>query len=205
MNSKSIYLDESRTRIIHEALSQYTPSPDRLELKEKTVITFAGIPSSGKSTISKKIEEEYGGIKFRGDEVLKAIRGKGLVKTVSEGEQVKNKFMYTLLKNEQYKNKLMIFDRSIDREYKNFFQACEENNWSYFIIQIDITREEAKNRLKKRNSANLDKWIPNLNNWIKEHEVFKKNVKAHVSLRGENTNLEKLFYEIDKLSTLTHK
>mgnify|MGYP000270049737 CR=1 FL=1 len=201
MKNNSFYLgDKSKFETIYNTLFPDGTNLDKINLKEKTVITFAGIPSSGKSTISKKIEQRYGGVRVDGDEIMRAISEKGLTKTIDENEEMKGKFTYALLKNSQFENKLVILDRSIDREYNDFFKVCKENKWNYFIIQLEITKQEATKRFKKRNPDNLDNWLPRLDMWVKQHEKFKKKIKSNISLDGTNPDLKTLFKKLNKPS-----
>ena len=198
MKNKSLYIDKFEVDTIYKELFPKEVAPDKINLKEKTIITFSGITSSGKTTVSKEIEKKYGGIRISGDEIMNAVSKNELVKTIEENEKMKGKFIYTFLKESKFKNKLIILDISIDRTYNTFFEECKKSNWNYYIIQLELSKQEAIKRFKKRNPDNLDNWLPRLSSWLKDHEEFKKNIKPNITLEGTSPNLEKLFKKLNK-------
>jgi len=198
MKNKSLYLDKSKFEIIYDTLFPNGTNSDKIDLKKRTVIAFAGVPCSGKSTVSRKIEKRYGGVRINLDDVMRIITEKNLVETIEQNEEMKNLFIYTFLKNSFLKNKLIILDKSMDREYERFFKVCKENEWDYLIVQLKLKKQEAIRRIEKRNSDNLSNWIPRIDKWFNEHEEFKKNVKADILMDGTKSNFEVLFDNLDK-------
>lgn len=199
MINNSPYLeDKTKFKIIYNELFS-NKSIDKKKLNKTLIITFAGIPSSGKSTISKKIKERYGGIIINFDEIFGIIDKNNLEKTTDEIEETKRLFTYSLLRNSELKNKLIILDASQDREHKRFLRVCEENNLDYFIIQLELEREEAIKRFEERNANELESWIFRLSRWTRQHEEFKESTKANLVLNGKNPNIELLFNKLDKI------
>lgn len=191
--------NEAKFEIIYNALFPSGTNSNKTNLKRTTVITFAGVPCSGKSTISKEIEKRYGGIRINLDDVMRIISEKNLVETVEQSEEMKKLFVYFALKKSQFENKLIILDASIDREYERFFKICKENDWNYLIIQLEIEKREVIERIKKRNPDNLDNWLPRIDKWFKDHEKFKKQIKTDILVEGTNPNFKILFDKLDKI------
>ena len=198
MENESLYLDNFRSEIIYNTLFPNGTNSDKINLEKRTVITFAGVPCSGKSTVSREIEKRYGGVRINFDEVMETISKKNLVKNLEQSEQIKSLFAYTLLKNPPFKNKLVILDGSIDRRYETLFKICNENKWDYLIIQLEISKKEATRRINERNPDNLDNWLPRVDKWFKEHEKFKENIKSDILMNGEDLDFEFLFEKLDK-------
>jgi dephospho-CoA kinase len=193
-----LYLKDKKTfdKISEELFKKldYSEKPNK-----QLIITFSGVPCSGKSYISEKIKQRYKGIKIDSDEIMKINSQNKIVNNTQENEKLKNLYIYSFLRELPLKNKLVILDKSFDREYENFFRVCKENNLDYFIIQIEISKEKMIKRINERNSNNLENWLPRVNKWMQEHRDFKKNVKPDLMLNGENPNFKKLYNEIDKL------
>lgn len=198
MKNKSLYLNKFKSEIIYNTLFPSGTNSDKINLEKRMVITFAGVPCSGKSIVSEEIEKRYGGIRINFDDVMRTISGKDLVNTIEQNEKMKNLFTYSILKNPPFKNKLLILDRSIDREYENLLKVCNENKWDYFVIQLEITKQEAIKRIKKRNPDNLNNWLPRIDKWFNEHERFKKKVKSDILIKETSFNLKSLFDKLDK-------
>ena len=198
MKNKSLYLDKSKSEIIYNTLFPNGTSSDKIGLEKRIVIAFAGVPCSGKSIVSKEIEKRYGGVRINFDDVMRIISEKSLTKTIRQNEKMKGLFAYSILRNPPFKNKLLILDRSINREYKNLFNICNENKWDYFVIQLEITKEEAIRRIKERNPDNLSNWLPRVKRWFNDHENFKKEVEADIILNGKKVDFGNLFDKLDK-------
>lgn len=175
---------------------------EKLNYTEKNnkqfVIAFLGVPCSGKTYISKKLEQRYKGIRIDSDEIMKINSQGNLVNNTRENEKLKNLYVYSFLKNPPVKNRLIILDKSIDREYENFFSVCKENNLEYFLIQIDLPKKEMINRIHERNPSNLENWLPRVNKWLKEHEECKENINPDIKVNDINPDLKKIFNSLDK-------
>jgi dephospho-CoA kinase len=160
---------------------------------KKLVIGFAGVPFSGKTTIAKILEKKYKAVRISSDEIMRVITENKLVKNVEENERLKREYIYFLIEKIPFKNKLIILDKSLDRDYAKFFNLVGKQK---FVIQIEISVEKAKERA--RNREDMKSWLSRFDGWFREHEEFKKNFNADIVLDGENPSLENLFKLIDE-------
>ncbi len=163
------------------------------------IITFVGIPSSGKTEISKKLERKYKAIRINGDLIYDIAEELGLASNYWALERVKKEYILKFLPKNPFRNKLLILDKGLDRMYKEFFLACRKNNLRYFIIQLDLSKKEAIKRIKKRNPERWKSWLLKLDRWIKENNDFKNNAEANLVFDANKINFRKICLEVEKI------
>lgn len=170
---------------------------------KQLIITFAGVSYSGKTAIAKILEDKYKSVSISSDNLMGIASREYSIKNL-DYEKLKNDYIYYILKNPPFRNHLIILDKSMDREYKRFFEVCKSNDLNYFLIQLEISRKNAVSRAKKRNPHDLDSWLSRFDRWFREHEEFKKNVKSDVILDGAKPDLKRLFKKIDSILESTN-
>jgi tRNA uridine 5-carbamoylmethylation protein Kti12 len=140
------------------------------------LICFAGVPGSGITTISKRLEEELKGVRINSDDVqniLQVYRGKEFY----EGFILeKREFIYWLIREiiSEYGNKLVILDKSIDRSYEDIKKLAKELDIPFVVISLETSRKELVKRLNNLYGEYAKNYINDLDGWIKGHEEFKK-------------------------------
>ncbi|MCF7910630.1 ATP-binding protein [Candidatus Pacearchaeota archaeon] len=162
------------------------------------LILFSGVPCSGKTTIAKLIEERYKGIRLNTDFLREIISDLNLEESIEDIETLVEEYVFYLAKRKPFINQFWIFDASIDRKYKKIISFCREYNLKFFIINLDISKNDVIIRLKKRNKENLDNWLQRIDSWYEDHNNFKKNIKPDINLKSKNIDLENLFGILDK-------
>ncbi|MBR9701610.1 ATP-binding protein [Candidatus Pacearchaeota archaeon] len=169
------------------------------EDNKQLVIVFAGIPASGKTYIAKILEDKYKGVRIRSDDIMDFVSEDKLVETIEENEKIKKEYVYNLLGDVPFRNRFIILDESIDRTYKKLLSLLDSKNLNYFIINIEISEEDAIKRVKARESKeNWRSWINRFERWTREHEDCLKNIKPDITLEGMNPDLDKLFKKLER-------
>jgi len=105
-----------------------------------------------------------------------------------------------LYKNWNFKNKLLILDKGIDRKYKKTFSIFKKNKYKVVIIRLNISKKTAHKRVFERNKGKDEHFNNEINRWIKEWREFGKKIKSDIIINNEkDLNLKPLFKKVDKL------
>lgn len=168
--------------------------------RPQLIIVFSGVPGSGKSVLSKKLEEKYSGVKIGNDSIRDIINHSGDFSfSKEEGEKLLQNYNEFVLRNYPFKNKFLILDKSMDRQYKRFFPIFEELGLKYFVIRMDINKEEAIERIMTRKGEDFDLVKKSMERWKREFEEFGKNSHYDIVLDGKKPDFEKVCSGIEKL------
>lgn len=163
------------------------------------IITFCGVPGAGKTTLSKQLEEKYHMVRIGNDSIRKIISSLNLITSPEEAELLFQEYNFYLISHLPFKNKRIILDKSMDRQYKPFFETCKSNNLKYFIIRLNVSDPIcALKRLSKREKI-IEQTKVSMKRWFKEYNDCAKNLKADVTLNAENPNLDELYRKLDNI------
>lgn len=166
---------------------------------QQLIIVFSGIPGSGKSELSRKLEEKYSAVRVGNDNIRDIMSHSGILSlSEEESDNLLQDYNEYLVRNYPFKNKLLILDKSMDRQYKRFFPVFEELGLRFFIIRLTMDKEGAIERIMKRKEGeNLDLVKRNMERWQREFLDFGKNAHYDVLLDGENPDFEKVCEKIN--------
>ncbi len=173
-------------------------------LHKKLIICFSGIAGSGKTYIAKILEEKYKGVRIRTDDIREIV-GR-LMKKFKLNAEDKDPIVYGyvgwLLKNNKFKNKLIILDKGIDREYKEIFKFSKEKGYKLFIIRLVASRKVLDKRVFGRSGGIDEHYYNEINRWTNEWKKFGKKIKSDIIIKNDKDNklnLTPLFKKLDKL------
>jgi len=161
--------------------------------QQKALITFSGIPGSGKTTLARKLEHDLNAQYVHHDSLRKIIE--------SEGDDPKRYTMIpisrivitTILNNDA--NKRIILDASIDRSWDVFFNDKKEFGISQsVIIRLNTPHDVIKQRqLQRDGKINL-----HFDEFASQFEACKREVEADVEL-DDNYDYELVLKTVDDL------
>ena len=118
---------------------------------QQFIITFSGVPGTGKTNIAKNLEEKYKAVRINNDYIREIIRNEKLAEFELETEQLLQEYNFDLTTKIPFQNKRIILDKSMDRRYEWFLGVCESNNLKYFLIRLNVNSpREALKMLSKR-------------------------------------------------------
>ena len=164
---------------------------------KKVVICFSGVPRSGKTTIAKKIEKKYKGIRLSNDQIRNIVRKiEKSFNIKDEQEVLENYLLWLIEKLNSLENKLIILDSSIDRKYKKVKSAAKKDNYSLFVIRIKITKKTFKKKIADNKCR--EEYLESMNEWFRDYDNFIKVVKSDYVLdNNHEPKLDMLFEKIN--------
>lgn len=168
----------------------------------KLIICFGAVPGSGKTYISKILEEKYRAIRINNDDIRNIINKK--LKTKNDKQKILEEYIFYFIKEHNSSNGLIIFDSSIDRIYKKLFIAVADTEFNIFIINIKVPKKVIINRIFNRNRKNSKKFISEIERYYNDHKKFEKDVIIDVNINNDKElNLNELFLKLEsKLNKL---
>ncbi len=168
---------------------------------QQLIIAFSGVPGSGKSELSRKLEEKYSAVRI-GNDTIRDISNHSGISPLSEEkrENLLQDYNEYFIRNYPFKNKLLILDKSMDRQYKRFFPVFKELGLGFFIIRLTMDKEGAIERIMKRKKGeDLDLVERSMERWQREFLDFGKNAHYDILTDGKNPDFEKVCEKIDKI------
>ncbi len=172
--------------------------------RQKLVICFSGVPGSGKTTLAKKIEERYCGVRINNDDLRRVIAEVMEKHRLPRNEENNQKMLHDALiyffSTYRGKNRLIILDSSIDRTWKEEKKWFEDFGYSFFIVRMGTSLKEILTRLGERESQKFERNFERLKQWKKDYATAKKAIKAHITIRDNNLGeIRELFKKLDKI------
>jgi predicted kinase len=167
------------------------------EKYDKLLICFSGVPGSGKTHIAKILEKRYKGVRLSSDDIRKIIDELGLIEDYIE--HLLHKYFYWLLSIYPYSNKLIILDKSIDRDYKKIFSLAKKEQYKIFVIRIKASSKIIRARLAKQKRTG-DGFNKKMRKWIDDYNEFGGKYKPDVVIdNNKKLNLKALYSKLDKI------
>jgi len=168
---------------------------------QQLIIAFSGVPGSGKSELSRKLEEKYRAIRVGNDTIRDIINHSGIFPlSEKKRENLLQDYNEYFVRNYPFRNKLLILDKSMDRQYKRFFPVFEELGLGFFIIRLTMDKEGAIERIMKRKKQeDLDLVERSMERWQREFLDFGKNTHYDILIDGENPDFKKVCEKIDEI------
>ena len=194
-------------RIIKHLFEKQKPLLKHTEQPHKKIIlAFSGIPCTGKTHIAKLIEEKYKGVRINSDDLRKIIRKLGKKKKILLDEvykeEILKKYLYGLIENYPFKNKLVILDSGIDRKYEEVNSRAKKHGFELLVIRVEGNKSIAEKGIVKKLGKPDKNFVNNIDRWVKEYEEFGKTKKYDFLVKNDQeTGLETedLFNKLDKL------
>lgn len=190
---------QNKEEIFNKIYTDYKEKLSNLNVSNsKFLIAFAATPGSGITTLSKSLEASLEAVRISSDEVqsiLQEYRGEEFY----DGFILeKREFIYYLVKKiiNEYENKLIILDKSIDRSYEDIKNLTDELDIPFVTISLETGREELVKRLKNTYGDYAKNYINDLDRWIREHEEFKKRYNYDMLFDTEKESVQQITEKI---------
>lgn len=199
---------KNEQKILKEIFTIHKRKLKHLNVKhEKLLICFSGIPCTGKTHLAKILENKYQGIRISTDELRKIIKKLGrkkypqlLDKTYKE--KILHEYLSYLIEKWTFKNKLVLLDKGIDRDYEKISDKAKKAKFKLFIIRIVATKKIAKKGVILKLGKPDKNFIENINLWVKEFKQFDKTHKVDLTIKNDilhHLKTKKIFEKLDKL------
>lgn len=164
------------------------------ENRRKLLVTFAGVPGSGKTVIARRLEKELRGIRINSIDVEKAYVALGNERDISVKRAYIDWLMNKIVK--EFKNKTIILDKGIERTHEEILKWVEENNYEIFVIGLDCSRETLERRIKEREGDNAKYYLAEMDRWVREYKKYKRLNISDIEINTEEGNINEWVKEI---------
>jgi predicted kinase len=117
----------------------------------KFLITFSGVPASGKTTLAKRLASDLLAHRISNDEIRELIESHGVSLEGIVIGQISRRVIEEILRSSA--NKTVVVDSSIDRTWPAFFETAEKAGAKPFVIRMNASREKIERRLEARGKS----------------------------------------------------
>jgi broad-specificity NMP kinase len=166
---------ELYTRLLDEAIGRLQNKDDP---HSPAIITFCGIPGSGKTTLATRLARDLGAQYVQND----ALRESALRRGFDKYDTHKVSQAITRTITTEHANKLIVLDASIDRTWRYLQDHCREIGSTPIIVRITIDPAEAIARMQKRGRVDDPQLIESTLSRHAQFEVCKQELPADVEI-----------------------
>ncbi len=143
-------------------------------------VVFSAIPGSGKSEISKRLENDYGYLRITN----KLIR-ESIAKSSYEDIVIGDYTIWFLDRLTKDYSPNIVFDRNIDQWYEPSKEWAEKNGYSHVVVTIDVSIDILKKRLFDREGTMESKAHEMLDFYSQQHEEKSKLIENTILLNDD--------------------
>jgi len=168
----------------------------------KLVICFSGIPGSGKTTLAAELEKKLKAIRVSNDDIRSVIESDAVTNR-DQREDLKEKFLdWFFVEVKKWPNGTILLDSGIDRRYLELKQRF--NDYKFFVISIEISKELAIERLKARQGhrSKLQPMLDSMDRWITDKKEFDNKYSSEVDYRIDASMTHDVDMLIDEIVAL---
>lgn len=197
----------NEVRIIKEMGEAYIASLKNLDvIHPRLLVLFSGAPGVGKTTIARKIESEFRGLRLENDAIRRMLKQDY---PEMELEDISH-LTYVIMQNswdwliENSVNGLFIIDAGIDRRYSLAEELARKHGFDSVLLAFEISDEEHEKRIRVRGAhpfASLDRILSFAQQRRQEQRDFLSQHVPDMIITHSTTN-EQIF-EIIKHHLLT--
>ena len=162
----------------------------------KLLITFAGVPGSGKTVIAKELEKKLKAVRISSMDVEKIYISLGNERDIPTKRAYIGWLMNKIAR--EFKNKTIILDKGIERTYKDILKWAEDNDYKIFIINVNCTRKTAERRIVMREGDNAQYYLVEMDRWVKEYNKYRESNLWDIKINTEEGNIDKWVDDILK-------
>lgn len=160
---------------------------------EKILIVFAGIPGSGKTEISKQLENRLKGIRISSADAHNYIKELSKDKSLEEITIDKRKYVMWVMDQicKDSPNKLIILDKGIERTFPEIEKWANDNGYRMIVVSLYAPIEILKDRITQRNGSGAQAYFEEFDRWESEYNTFMQENKVDLELDTEKIGITK--------------
>ena len=169
--------DEFNSRIAGKYIEQLD---NRDSPHSKTIVTFCGVPGSGKTTLAEKLTADLNAQYVHNDSMRRIIESEGGSPEQYKMAPIGSLVLKTILQTDA--NKCIVLDASIDRSWKGFLSDAKAYGVpSPVIIRLNPSYET----LKQRQLARDGRVNANFDTLVDQFELCKAELKDDIEIGDE--------------------
>ena len=157
----------------HRYAQRYLDQLDNRDVPhERTMLTFSGIPGSGKTTLALKLAHDFRAQYVQHDRIRDMIRRDGFEPEDYSMIPISRLVIDTIMHNDA--NKFVILDASIDRSWSVFFEHTKEDDITPIIIRLVVSHDTLRQRQLTRDGfvhPRFDEFVAQFENCRRQVEV----------------------------------
>ena len=172
--------------------NEYLHKQDNLSAQNpKLLVAFSGTSAVGKSTLSKRIEEELNGLVIENDGVKRCLIEHRPELSQRERGKVTWEYTMDLFRRlpEVTPNGLIVRDAVIDWYFDRIFPIFEASGYKIFIVKFDVSKDKNVDLLKSRGDTETQS-LENLLDVLPEQHIhmtrFAESYKPDITLTDDN-------------------
>jgi predicted kinase len=176
-----------------KTLKYYSPSI----LNDKVILTFSGVPGSGKTTLAKRIEDKFKAIRLNNDDIREIILRLNPQFTFPQIQELLYKYLeFFFIEIIKQNNQFIILDSSIDRTYEKVKGWADDLGFRLIIIRIKSDKELIVKRINERNGKDAHLYLEKMDGWIEDNGKFNSQVNADLTINSDYLNLDDFFRKL---------
>ena len=164
---------------------------------KRILVTFAGVPGSGKTVIAKELERKLKSIRINSIDVEKIYVSLENERDIPTKRAYIDWLMDKVVR--EFKNKTIILDKGIERTYEDIFKWVKENNYEIFVIGLNCKRETLERRIIMREGEKGAKdYLAEMNRWVREYNRYRRLGVSDIEIDTEEESISVWIEEIIK-------
>lgn len=168
---------------------------DRTIVNPKYMITFSGVPGSGKTTLARRLASDLKAQYVHHDTMREIIAKHGYNVVGLAIAPISKIVVNRILHGDN--NKLLILDSSLDRTWQMYFDHVTQEKITPLIIRLDVPRDIVFARLVARDGLDSP-LVKRFEAYVSEYENCKAKVPATMTL-GESYDYDRVLAEIKSI------
>lgn len=166
------------------------------ESNPRVLILFSGTPGMGKTTLAKRLEDYFHGVRINLDLLRKMMSEHGF----RYEDPLLQYLRWSMLKLlAETSNHLIILDSSVDRKYEICQTLAKEHGFEIYLIRLEVEREEVEKRIVSR-GTDVENLLLNMDGYWRDYEKFGETVEADFYLDNGSESNETLSELIENLT-----
>ncbi len=163
----------------------------------KLLVCFAGVPGSGKTTLAKKLQSHFQGLRINSDEIRDILHAEESETGITEVNPYVQPVIAELFKHfPTSANGIVILDASVDRTYETYKGRAEAENYALFLINLELDENAIEQRIRARNGDGAEDYLRRMQGWQADHQKLLNSATPDFTWH-ESSSWEKLIDAIN--------
>ncbi len=188
-------------------LQEYMPQLRFItEPHRKCLVLMSGVPGSGKTLTSEKIEKSLLGVRISSDDQRELLQNRWPNLESEEREAVVKEVVRRIFERLQTaSNGLVIVDASVDRQYAFYEDLAIKYGYEIMLIRFDIPFDMLRRRIRDnpdKDQRAKDNYLENLDSWWNDWKEFGQDRNFDMTVSSETKLSDIVSAVVAKLTSM---